>query len=207
MLCQAGEEDAPWIYPASCCCCTINYHTASSTVLVAVSYYCWVGRSRMNNLMHVSGEDAPWIYPASLYHKLSHSKQHSSCWHVVSYCLVDMNIRISMHVHSRECTMDLPSKCMMINFLTEQAAKFLLLFHIVWLTWIESTCMHLERMHQAGFTNQSHNKFSHRYKFKSMHTYMRGCTMYLPSSFATNSHIANSHSCCCCCFILFGYQE
>jgi hypothetical protein len=33
-------------------------------------------------------------------------------------------------------------------------------------------------------------KFSHRYKFKSLYAYMRGCTMYLTSGFATNiSHI------------------
>jgi hypothetical protein len=74
----------PAIYQASCCCCTINSKTASSAVLVVVSY-CWVGRSRIN-LMHVPGEDAHQRFTKLLllcHHIISHSKHQSSCCFVL----------------------------------------------------------------------------------------------------------------------------
>ena len=152
--------------------------------------------------MGVSGEDAPLIYPASCCccTKTSHI---ASITTVLLYRIVWFTEVESAYMRTWE---DLPSR-FTTNFNTAQAVKFLLLFHIVWLTWIELACMHLERMHQglptSCTTNNSHTDIS----IKSMHEYMRGCTMmYLQSSFATNSHTAKSHT-SSCCFVLFGHQE
>jgi hypothetical protein len=135
--------------------------------------------------------------------------------------------RMNGHICAqRGSTTDLPCSCCTVNSHTQQVAQFLLLCHIIiWLAGVESIllcCMCQERMYHrftklavvvapkiltqqaaaVGFLVIVSYCLVVLSK-NSMHdVHMRGCTVDLPSSFATNLQKASSHS-SCCSFILF----